>query len=75
MAAGKAAGMCTARQPGHDQLRQATLHCARISVRLRAPRTAGLSVAKAHVPYAMMMLLDVLRAFPGQVCAFEFTPS
>lgn len=29
--------------------------------------TPGLMVGKGHVPFVMMMLLDVLRAFPGQV--------
>jgi hypothetical protein len=28
---------------------------------------AGLAAAKGHVPYALFMLLDVLRTFPGQV--------
>lgn len=32
-------------------------------------------MAKGHVPYAMMMLLDVLRAFPGQVVASAFACS
>ena len=29
--------------------------------------SAGLAAAKGHVPYALFMLLDVLRTFPGQV--------
>lgn len=35
--------------------------------------TAGLAVAKGHVPYALFMLLDVLRAFPGQVRKHSLT--
>lgn len=32
---------------------------------------AGLAVAKGHVPYVIFALLDVLRAFPGQVPSFQ----
>ena len=41
--------------------------CGRDAHMMYQVRTAGLAVAKGHVPYALFMLLDVLRTFPGQV--------